>query len=453
METLKDANRQEVKDAVQRYYDNVIKNESINNYIPPSGKVVGQEELLNLVDAALDLWLTSGRFNEEFEKRLASFFGLNHALTVNSGSSANLLAISALTSPKLGYKALKKGDEVITVAAGFPTTINPIIQNGLVPVFCDVELDTLNIDITQIEESISPKTKAIFIAHTLGNVFNLDRVKQLCDKHDLWLIEDNCDAFGSKFSGKYTGTFGHIATLSFYPAHHITTGEGGAVLTNDVRLYRILMSFRDWGRDCWCPPGTNNSCKNRFEWQLGNLPYGYDHKYIYSNIGYNLKMTDFQAACGLAQLDKVESFIQKRKENFDYLHNGLKQFEKYFILPSWDENAEPCFFGFALTLRNNAPFDKNKIVTFLESCKVGTRAVFAGNILRQPAYTDKEIPIRIRNTYMLKSNMLGGDAYSLLPNTDIVMNNTFWVGCWHGLNHDHLAYIIDVFETFIKENT
>lgn len=440
--------RNTVKFFASIYYDVVKPASRKGCYIPPSGKVLGKEELMNMIDATLDMWLTTGRFNDNFEKKLADFLEVKYSLTVNSGSSANLLALSALTSPKLGSKKLNRGDEVITVAAGFPTTINPIIQCGLIPVFLDVEISTCNIDVTQIEEAITDKTRAIFVAHTLGNVFDIESVMQICEKYNLWLIEDNCDALGSKFKNKYTGTFGHIGTLSFYPAHHITMGEGGAVITNNTELYRILMSLRDWGRDCWCAPGKDNTCKNRFKYQLGNLPFGYDHKYTYSHLGYNLKISDWQAACALAQLDKLDGFIQKRKDNFTYLYNGLKDLDKYFILPEKNQCADPSWFGFVISIREDCGINKIEFVKYLEEQGIGTRQLFAGNILRQPAFVSDDIKLKIRNSPLLNSNSITENEYQLIPNTDFVMNNTFWIGVYPALTVDDLNYIIQKFHQY-----
>ncbi len=442
--------RENIKQLSKVYYD-ICKKDVKRNYIPPSGKVLDEKEIFNMIDATLDMWLTAGRFNDEFEKKLANFVGTKYALTTNSGSSANLLAISALTSHELGEKRLKEGDEVITVAAGFPTTVAPIIQNKLIPVFIDVEIGTYNVDTSQIEESITEKTKAIFIAHTLGNPFNIDEVLKIAEKYNLWIIEDNCDALGSKYNGKYTGSFGHISTISFYPAHHITMGEGGAILTSDDKLFKIIMSFRDWGRDCWCPPGRDNTCKRRFNWKLGNLPEGYDHKYIYSHIGYNLKITDWQAAIGLAQLDKLPVFIEKRKRNFQTLYNGLREFENYIILPKATEKSEPAWFGFPITVKQTASFGKADLVKYLEKNGVGTRQLFAGNILRQPAFTKNKIKIRIRNSGYLYSNELDENHYNLIYNTDIVMNNTFWIGVWPGISEEEIDYILKIFKKYIDE--
>lgn len=400
--------------------------------IPPSGKLIDGAELRNMVQAALDGWLTTGRFNAQFEKKLAAFVGVKHLITVNSGSSANLVAFSTLTSPKLGDRAIKPGDEVIGVAAGFPTTVNPILQFGAVPVFVDVELGAYNIDANKIEAAIGPKTKAIMLAHTLGNPFNLDVVTALCKKYKLWLVEDCCDALGSTYRGQMVGTFGDIATLSFYPAHHITMGEGGAVFTNSDELKTIAESFRDWGRDCYCQPGKDNTCGKRFCWKLGNLPEGYDHKYTYSHLGYNLKITDMQAACGLAQLDKAAGFVEQRKKNFAYLLDRLKSCEEFLILPRATEYSDPSWFGFPITLRANAPVSRLDLLTYLDQEKVGTRQLFAGNLIRQP--------------YMQ------GRAYRVsgeLTNTDIVMNNTFWIGVQPALNSEMLAYTARHIETFL----
>jgi len=419
-----------------------------SSYRAVSGKVLGKEELSNMLDAALDMWLTTGRFNKDFEKALRDFLGLKYSLTVNSGSSANLLALSALCSPKLAERALRKGDEVICVAAGFPTTVNPIIQNGLRPVFLDVEIGTYNIDVNQLECAVSENTKAVFIAHTLGNAFDLKIIRDFCDKHKLWLIEDNCDALGSKYNGQLTGTFGDICTLSFYPAHHITTGEGGAVLTNDVELYKILLSLRDWGRDCWCPSGRDNTCGKRFSYDLGKLDSGYDHKYIYSHIGYNLKMTDMQAACGLAQMQKLESFIEKRRENFEYLYSKLKEFEEYLILPSHVAGSEPSWFGFPLSVREEKGVKRVDVVSYLEKNGIGTRQLFAGNILRQPAYLDYDFEFRIIDSGIIHSSQIDDMVYDLLPNTDFIMRNTFWIGVWPGLGSEDLDYFVGVLRAY-----
>lgn len=400
--------------------------------IPPSGKVIGAHEIRNMVEAALDGWLTTGRFNDAFEQRLAKYLGVKHVMTVNSGSSANLVAFSTLTSHKLGDRAIKPGDEVIGVAAGFPTTVNPILQFGAVPVFVDVNIPTYNIDVTQLEAAISPKTKAIMLAHTLGNPYNLAEVTRITKKYNLWLIEDCCDALGSTYDGKLVGTFGDIGTLSFYPAHHITMGEGGAVFTNNDELKRIAESFRDWGRDCYCPPGKDNTCTKRFCWKLGDLPLGYDHKYTYSHLGYNLKITDMQAACGLAQLERVLSFIQKRKENFVTLRNRLISCEEFLILPEATPNADPSWFGFPITLKEDAPVNRVDLVTFLDQNKVGTRLLFAGNLTRQPSMNGRNFRV-------------SGE----LMNTDFVMANTFWVGVQPSLTRPMLDYISEKIELFL----
>lgn len=400
--------------------------------IPPSGKVIDGAEVKNMVEAALDGWLTTGRFNSQFETRLAEFLGVTHVLTTNSGSSANLLAFSALTSPKLGERAIKKGDEVIGVAAGFPTTVNPILQFGAVPVFVDVDIPTYNIQADQIEAAITPKTRAIMLAHTLGNPFNLKVVKELCAKYGLWLIEDCCDALGSRYDGQLVGTFGDIGTLSFYPAHHITMGEGGAVFTNSPELKAILESFRDWGRDCYCAPGCDNTCGKRFGWQLGSLPEGYDHKYTYSHLGYNLKITDMQAACALAQLDKLDGFITSRKANFAYLHHRLQSCREFLILPEATPLSDPSWFGFPVTLRPDSGISRIDVLRYLDEYRIGTRLLFAGNLTRQP--------------YMAGQNYrVSGE----LTNTDLVMNNTFWLGVYPGLKLPMLDFLAEKLETII----
>jgi CDP-6-deoxy-D-xylo-4-hexulose-3-dehydrase len=403
--------------------------------VPPSGKLIGTKELQLMVEASLDGWLTTGRFNDIFESRLAKFIGVKHLITVNSGSSANLVAFNTLTSPKLGDRAIKQGDEVIGVAAGFPTTVNPILQFGAVPVFVDVEIGTYNIDTSEIEAAIGPKTKAIMLAHTLGNPYNLSVIKHLCKKHQLWLIEDCCDALGSTYQGQMVGTFGDIGTLSFYPAHHITMGEGGAVFTNNTDLKQIAESFRDWGRDCYCPPGKDNTCGKRFCWKLGNLPEGYDHKYTYSHLGYNLKITDMQAACGLAQLDRLEEFISKRKANFKFLRERLKKCEEFLILPIPTDGSDPSWFGFPITLRENAPVSRLDLLTYLDQEKVGTRLLFAGNLVRQP--------------YMLGKNFR---VVGELKNSDLVMNHTFWIGLQPALNEEMLDYSAAKIEEYLGIN-
>jgi CDP-6-deoxy-D-xylo-4-hexulose-3-dehydrase len=397
-----------------------------------SGKVYGSEEMVSLVDSALDFWLTTGRFNTEFEKRLAKFIGVHKALTTNSGSSANLVAVSALTSPML-KDHLKPGDEVITCATGFPTTVNPVIQNGLVPVFLDVSVPTYNMDVSLLEEAISDKTRAIVLAHTLGNPFDLDAVMAVAEKHDLYVIEDCCDALGATYNGKKVGTFGDAGTLSFYPAHHITMGEGGAVFTSSAVMVRAMESIRDWGRDCWCAPGMDNTCKKRFDWQLGELPYGYDHKYTYSNIGYNLKITDMQAAVGLAQLDRLTDFIDARRKNFDTLKAALKEFEDFFVLPEPTAKSEASWFGFPVTVRDDAGFGREELTDYLNQHKIGTRLLFGGNLLRQPYMKDRH-------------HRVVGD----LNTSDRVMKQTFWVGVYPGIGTDAMAYMIETFGRFIK---
>ena len=401
--------------------------------VPPSGKVFGEEEVCSAVDAALDFWLTTGRFNASFERKLAEFLDVRWAVTTNSGSSANLLALAALTSPKLGEDALKPGDEVITVAAGFPTTVNPAVQYGLVPVFVDVDIPTYNIQVDKIEAAITEKTAAIMVAHTLGNPFNLAAVMRIAKKHDLWVIEDCYDALGSRYHGQMVGTFGDIGTLSFYPAHHITMGEGGAVFSNDNQLKVLVESFRDWGRDCWCDPGNDNTCGKRFQWQLGDLPYGYDHKYVYSHIGYNLKITDFQAAVGLAQLERAEGFIAQRKANFAYLHEGLKPLEEFLILPEATADSEPAWFGFPVTVRADAPLTRLELLTYYDENKIGSRLLFSGNLTRQPAY--KDVKYRISGT---------------LTNTDIIMNQTFWLGIYPGITREMMDFVVERTGALVK---
>lgn len=411
----------------QHYHEEFSKKEFIPGVtpIPVTGKTFDHEEIQYLVDSSLDFWLTTGKYAEDFERKLAKKVGVRHALFCNSGSSANLLAFTALTSPSLGKRAIKPGDEVITVAAGFPTTVNPIIQNGCIPVFLDVELATFDIDVSLLEEALSEKTRAVFIAHTLGNPFNLRVVKEFCDKNKLWLIEDMCDAFGATYEGQNVGTFGDIATLSFYPAHHITTGEGGAVLTNRPMLKKIIESYRDWGRDCWCAPGKDNTCEKRFQHQLGELPFGFDHKFTYSHIGYNLKATDMQAAIGLKQLDRLDDFVAKRRNNWKQLSNILKD-EEWIILPKATENSEPSWFGFAITIKTESGISARDMTVELNSLGIGTRQLFGGNLVRQPAYQNQKFRI-----------------VGELKNTDIVMNNTFWVGVWPGLNEPMIKFIGD----------
>jgi CDP-6-deoxy-D-xylo-4-hexulose-3-dehydrase len=400
--------------------------------IPPSGKVIGSAELENMVDASLDGWLTTGRFNEQFEKKLAKFIGVDFVLSVNSGSSANLVAFSALTSPKLGNRAIKKGDEVIGVAAGFPTTVNPIIQFGAIPVFVDVDMTTHNIDVDLIEAAITSKTKAIMLAHTLGNPFNVGKVKEICEKYNLWLVEDCCDALGAKYDGKMVGTFGDIATLSFYPAHHITMGEGGAVFTNNPQLKMIAESFRDWGRDCYCAPGCDDTCGNRFGQKFGSLPQGYDHKYVYAHLGYNLKITDMQAACGLAQLDRAQEFIDKRNTNYDYLRARLLSTLNDFIeIAEPTANSAPSWFGFPVTVKEESGVSRLDLLKFLDQNKIGSRLLFAGNLTRQPYFDGVE-------------HRVVGE----LTNTDRTMNQTFWLGIFPALNEEHFEFVAEKMEEF-----
>ena len=397
-----------------------------------SGKVIDAEDVCAVVEAGLDAWFTTGRWAKEFERKLARFVGVRSASLVNSGSSANLVALSALCSPALGERQLRPGDEVITVAAGFPTTVNPILQNRLVPVFVDVCVPSYEIDVSQLEAAYSPKVKAVMLAHTLGNVFDLDAVCAFCKKYGLWLVEDCCDALGSTWRGRKVGTFGDIATLSFYPAHHITTGEGGAVLTDQPKLKVLIESWRDWGRDCWCEPGMDNTCGKRFEWELGSLPCGYDHKYTYSHVGYNLKATDMQAALGYSQMSKLDGFIAARRVNFAYLREALVPLQDYFLLPEASEFAEPSWFGFALAVREGAPFTRDQVTRFLDSRKVGTRLMFAGNLLRQPAYAAMEC------------RMVGE-----LRNTDFVMERVFWMGVFPGLTREMLGYLVGCLGEFV----
>ena len=401
------------------------------SYIPVSGKVIDEDDVLWGIESMMDAWLTAGRFSNKLERELARYFGSRFSLLVNSGSSANLVAFYALTSPKLKERAIKPGDEIITVAAGFPTTINPMIQFGCIPIFLDVEIPNYNIKVEDIEKAITPKTKAIMLAHALGNPFNLREVMAIAKKYNLWVIEDDCDSLGATYEGKKTGTFGDLATLSFYPAHHITMGEGGAVLVNNASLKKVAESFRDWGRDCWCAPGKDNTCGERYCQQLGDLPDGYDHKYTYSHIGFNLKVSDMQAAVGLSQLTKADHFVARRKENHAMLLGMFKEFEEHFILPVATENSDPSWFGFMLTIRENSPINRNKFVEYLENNKIGTRLFFAGNMLRQPAYST----INYRKI---------GD----LENTDLVMNNSFWLGVWPGLEKKHYDYIIEVVRNY-----
>lgn len=403
------------------------------------GRVYDEQELLYLIDASLEFWLTAGRYAREFEERMAGYLGVRHCILANSGSSANLLAVSALASPKLGASRLKPGDEVITVAAGFPTTVTPILQSGLVPVFVDVTLPTYNVDVEMLEEARGRKTRAVMLAHTLGNPFDVDRVLRFCRKHDLWLIEDNCDALGTTYKGKFTGTFGHIATQSFYPPHHMTMGEGGALFTGDPALARLIVSFRDWGRDCWCPPGRDNTCRKRHSQQFGELPFGYDHKYVFSHFGYNLKVTDLQAAVGCAQLDKLPKFTEARKRNFRELSRGLDRYADRLILPKATAGADPSWFGLPVTVREDAGFTRDAIVAHLEKSRIQTRMLFAGNLLRHPCFDD------------LRKSRAGYRIVGDLPNTDRIMNDTFWVGVYPGITRERIVYMKKVFSGFFRE--
>lgn len=428
--------RRQILDLSAKYFAEAFPSKDFtpgSDAVPVSGKVIDGADLSSVIDSALDCWFTTGRFAKDFEQKLARFIGVRSASLVNSGSSANLVAVSALTSPKLGDRRLRPGDEVITVAAGFPTTVNPLLQNQLVPVFVDVSLPTYEIDPSQLEAARSEKTKAVIIAHTLGNVFDLEAVMAFTKKYNLWLIEDCCDALGSTYKGKKVGSFGDIATVSFYPAHHITMGEGGAVLTDKPNLQVLIDSFRDWGRDCWCEPGKDNTCGKRFNWQLGDLPCGYDHKYTYSHIGYNLKATDMQAALGVSQFVKLPQFIERRKENFNYLRDALKHFSRYLILPEATQNADPSWFGFPIGVRTDAPFKRDDLTRVLEDNRIGTRLLFAGNLLRQPAYAG------------CKFRAIGD-----LPNTDFVMNNVFWIGVYPGLTNEMLKFVADTIAKFVE---
>lgn len=424
--------RAQIADLVREYHAEAFAPQPFvpgSTPVPVSGKVFDDADMVSLTESALDFWLTTGRFAEAFEERFADWLGLRHALLCNSGSSANLLALSALTSPNLGDRRLKPGDEVLTAAVGFPTTVNPILQNGLVPVFVDVQLGTYDPDPERLREAIGPKTRAIMMAHTLGNPFDLAAVREMADEHGLWLIEDNCDALGSRYDGQLTGTFGDLATISFYPAHHITMGEGGCVVTDRGPLKRLVESFRDWGRDCWCAPGKDNTCGRRFDWQLGEMPYGYDHKYIYSHVGYNLKLTDMQAAVGLSQLDKLDGFVEARKRNWAYLRERLEHLEDLLVLPHATPRSDPSWFGFALTLRPEAPVTRNDVLARLEAAKIGTRLLFGSNLLRQPAYTD--VPHRVVGS---------------LEVADLVSERSFWIGVHPALDEpmlDHVAATLE----------
>lgn len=426
--------RQEISKLVEQYANTVFSPKEFTpgeTVIPPSGKVIGARELQLMVEASLDGWLTTGRFNAEFEKKLANFIGVKYLITVNSGSSANLVAFSTLTSPKLGERAIKKGDEVIGVAAGFPTTVNPIIQFGAVPVFVDVDMKTHNVDADLIEAAITPKTKAIMLAHTLGNPFNLEKVKTLCDKYNLWLVEDCCDALGATYKGKMVGTWGDIATLSFYPAHHITMGEGGAVFTNNPTLKVIAESFRDWGRDCYCAPGCDNTCGNRFGQEFGTLPPGYDHKYVYAHLGYNLKITDMQAACGLAQLERINEFVATRKRNYALLRERLRSLSEFIDVAEPTPNSDPSWFGFPVTLKDDCGVQRLDILKYLDQHNIGTRLLFAGNLTRQPYFEKVEYRV-----------------VGELANTDRTMNQTFWLGVQPSLNEKHFDFVADKLEEF-----
>lgn len=429
--------RKEIMKLAEKFYKNKYLNKKFipgQTPVPCAGKVFDEKEICASIDASMDFWLTAGRYAQEFEEKFSKIIGRKYCSLTNSGSSANLLAVSALTSPKLGARQLKPGDEIITVAASFPTTVNPVIQNGLVPVFIDVKLGTYNADERILAEAVTDKTKGIILAHTLGNPFNMDALLALAKKHNLFVIEDCCDALGSTYNGKPLGSFGDISTFSFYPAHHITMGEGGAVATNDALLKKLINSFRDWGRDCWCDTGQDNSCGKRFCWKLGDLPYGYDHKYIYSHIGYNLKITEMQAAIGVAQLEKLPGFIEARKRNFNMLYQALSRFNEWLILPESEQNAEPCWFGFPITVKDNAGFTRLDLVNFLEENKIATRALFSGNLIKQPAYA--EIKHRVHGT---------------LTNTDKIMNDMFWIGVYPGINAEMMAYIIETFNKFFEQ--
>lgn len=436
MKKTSDELRKEILELTRRYHDATFSNDLVpgEDYIPTTGKVFNHTELNNLIDASLDFWLTEGRYNERFEKKLEEFFGLRYAITVNSGSSANLAAFYSLTSPLLGKRAIKPGDEVIEVATCFPTTLNPVIQFGCKPVLVDVSIPTYNALAKDVIAAVTKKTKAVFLAHTLGNPFEVKEIADFCKANDIWLIEDACDAFGATYRGKKVGTFGHLATLSFYPAHQITCGEGGAVLTNSAALEKLVRSFRDWGRDCWCPPGHDNTCGKRYDWKLGQLPDGYDHKYIYSHIGFNLKLTDMQAAVGVAQMRKVKSFIKARKANHTLLKKKMKKFEKFFVLPEATKDSEPSWFGFVLTIKKQAPFTRSELVQYLEEKKIATRLLFGGNIIKQPAYQNVDFKIKGK-----------------LTDSDLVMHNTFWIGCYPRINNATINYVVATFEEFLSQ--
>jgi CDP-6-deoxy-D-xylo-4-hexulose-3-dehydrase len=428
--------RQQILELVVEYTNEAFPQKEFipgETHIPVSGRVFDSTDLQSLVDSSLDFWLTSGRFTNQFEKEFSQFFNIRHTILVNSGSSANLLAVTCLTSPTLGERQLKPGHEVITVATGFPTTVNPILQNNLIPVFVDVDIPTYNIDVTQLEAALSPKTRAVILAHTLGNPFNLQVVSDFCKKNNLWLIEDCCDAVGARFNGQSVGKFGDLSTVSFYPAHHITMGEGGAVLTDNPILKKLVESFRDWGRDCWCEPGKDNTCGKRFEWKLGDLPYGYDHKYTYSHVGYNLKATDMQAAVGVSQLKKLDGFIEQRRANFNYLQEGLSHLQDFLILPQATPNSTPSWFGFPIFVRSEAPFSRDQATHWLDSHKIGTRLLFGGNLIHQPAYQGRNYRII-------------GD----LKKADEVMHHVFWIGVYPGLTNPMLDYVITKLDQLCK---
>lgn len=437
--------REQILELTEKYYNLKHKKEDIfelGDRISYAGRVFDAEEMKLLIDSSLDFWLTSGRYAKQFEKELAQFLGIKHCCLTNSGSSANLLAFMSLTSPKLGDRRIKKEDEIITVAAGFPTTVAPIIQYGAVPVFIDITMPTYNIDIDKLEGALSDRTKAIMVAHTLGNPFNLTEVKAFCEKHTLWLIEDNCDALGSKYlykgEWKYTGTIGDIGTSSFYPPHHITMGEGGAVYTNNSLLKRLIESFRDWGRDCWCASGKDNTCAKRFTQQFGELPYGYDHKYVYSHFGYNLKVTDMQAAIGCAQLKKLPFFIEARRKNWHMLKEGLEELQDVFLLPEATENSQPSWFGFMITVKENSHFTRDAIVKHLENNNIQTRNLFAGNLLKHPCFDE------------MREAGTGYRIYGNLDNTDNIMNNTFWIGVYPGMTKEMVQHMIKIIKSFVK---
>jgi CDP-6-deoxy-D-xylo-4-hexulose-3-dehydrase len=427
--------KKEIFSKIKEYYEGYLSKKPEG--VPVSGKKFDEKEIIAIVDAALDGWWTEGRVTDEFERKFNKLLGTKHTIVVNSGSSANLLAIAALTSAKLKEKRIKPGDEIITVAAGFPTTINPIILYGCIPVFCDVDLSTYNINIDQFKKAISPKTKAVFLAHTLGNPFNVDIIKEECNKRGIWLIEDACDALGSKYKNKPVGSFGDLATFSFYPAHQITMGEGGAIVTNDDLLARIIKSLRDWGRDCFCKTGQDNACGKRFSWQLGKLPFGYDHKYIYSEQGYNFKNTDLNVAIGLAQLDKLEEFVKARERNFNLLREKMSQYEKYFILPEPEQHSKPSWFGFLLTLKENCGFKREDLLRYLNDNRIGTRLLFGGNITKQPYFVENKMNYRVVKD---------------LKNTDIVMNNSFWIGVCPMISETDIDYVIKKIGSFINEH-